>query len=498
MSNLSNSDLFNFAPYGYKLIKQLGSNYSGGRKTCLCSNLTNNEQVVIKLFYFNNGENDWSGFKALEKEVEVLKRLNHKRVPQYLDSFETDQGFCLVYRYMEGSPLSTVDLTPNQVHSMAIAILEILVYLQSRGVIHRDLKPENIVLGEDGEYYLIDFGFSSVEQNGSIRASSVVAGTMGFMTVEQLFSKSVNQSTDLYALGVTLFCKLMRITSSEVGKFIDSRVQLPTSELKQIVSREWLLWLDGLLQNDYRQRTPNAKAALADLRNLSVLPTSSKLEKTDLVKTIELYRPLRDKETRVKLSRQAKKTANYDELEELAQNFNVLKLQKFLNRHNDVYRSTLIVYKTLNPKQKVMTGFRTKHFIKFNCNLLTSHFLNLCSILCFLPVFTLPLLLLFSVITGEITAIFSGLMCFVMMFLAAYLKVMAEDISTEERIFKETTIKIKASEQIKLPELHLLFKEFEAMKLSPKLILTLFPSSLQIDIELKKKPRNNTLPQKYF
>ena len=56
-------------------------------------------------------------------------------------------------------------MTPKQVHSMAISILEILLYLQSRNVIHRDLKPENIVLGEDGEYYLIDFGFSSVEQS---------------------------------------------------------------------------------------------------------------------------------------------------------------------------------------------------------------------------------------------------------------------------------------------------------------------------------------------
>lgn len=367
MSNLSNSDLFNFAPYGYKLIKQLGSNYFGGRKTCLCSNLTNNEQVVIKLFYFNNGENDWSGFKALEKEVEVLKKLNHKRVPQYLDSFETDQGFCLVYRYMEGNPLSSVDLTPDQVHSMAIAILDILVYLQSRGVIHRDLKPENIVLGEDGEYYLIDFGFSSVEQNGSIRASSVVAGTMGFMTVEQLFSKSVNQSTDLYALGATLFCKLMRITSSELGNFVDSRIQLPTSELKTIVSREWLFWLDGLLHSDYRQRTPNAKAALADLRSLSVLPTSSKSEETDLVKMIKLYQPLRDKET---ANRHKFETiTDYNQLEKIAEQFNVIKLNKFLRSSN---KFTLVIYETSNPKQTAITGFRIKQINLFKYNYLWS------------------------------------------------------------------------------------------------------------------------------
>lgn len=166
---------------------------------------------------------------------------------------------------------------------------------------------------------------------------------------------------------------------------------------------------------------------------------------------MELYRFLRDKKTGVKQPRQAKNTSNYHELEELAQNFNALKLEKFLNSDDDVYRSTLIVYKTLNPKQKAMTGFKIEHFINFNFNLPKRHFLTLCSVLCFLPLFTMPLLILFSVITGEIMATLAGIACFFLIFLAAHLKATAETISIKERIFEGTAMNIKTSEQIKLP-----------------------------------------------
>ena len=259
---------------GYEIIEQIGINSQGGRVTHLCLD-SSQEKVVVKQFVFNR-LGDWSDFKLVQREAEVLQFLDCHNIPQYLDLIQTDDGFCLVYQYIEGKPLSEVELSLEQIHEMAIAILKILVLLQSQPspIVHRDIKPENIILGDDGQYYLIDFGFASLNMSQK-NASSVIAGTNGFMPLEQLLKGEISKSTDLYGLGVTLFCLLSETKTHEVAKLIDSRYQIPTGQLDGLVDEGWLDWLQTLLESNPAARSKCAAIALSGLRQLDIYPRAS-------------------------------------------------------------------------------------------------------------------------------------------------------------------------------------------------------------------------------
>ena len=74
------------------------------------------------------------------------------------------------------------------------------------GVVHRDIKPSNIMLDRKGGVRLTDFGIASIQSRESSGPSdSKVVGTPQYMSPEQVTGKKAGPSSDLFALGVTLY-----------------------------------------------------------------------------------------------------------------------------------------------------------------------------------------------------------------------------------------------------------------------------------------------------
>ncbi|MDK1020952.1 MAG: protein kinase [Candidatus Hydrogenedentes bacterium] len=74
------------------------------------------------------------------------------------------------------------------------------------GVVHRDIKPSNIMLDRKGSVRLTDFGIASIQSDESSGPSdSKVVGTPQYMSPEQVTGKEAGPSSDLFALGVTLY-----------------------------------------------------------------------------------------------------------------------------------------------------------------------------------------------------------------------------------------------------------------------------------------------------
>ncbi|GGA11152.1 hypothetical protein CYANOKiyG1_24110 [Okeania sp. KiyG1] len=160
---------------------------------------------------------------------------------------------------------------PQEIKQIAISVLEILVYLQSQPqpVIHRDIKPENILIDEQLNVYLVDFGFARMG-GGEIAASSVVKGTMGFMSPEQMFNRRLTTASDLYSLGATLICLLTGIKSGDIGNLIDANYRIIFRHLIPPLQRGWINWLEKMAEPKYTDRYENAEEALAVLRPLDV------------------------------------------------------------------------------------------------------------------------------------------------------------------------------------------------------------------------------------
>jgi len=258
------NELSSFLEHGYRIDRELGHNRAGGRVTYQATDIRTNGPVVIKQFQFARSGSSWAEFDAHQREVQLLKDLQHPGIPRYLDSFQMGNGFCLVQEYKKALPLSASrSFSSEEIRQIAIAVLEILAYLQNRlpPVIHRDLKPENILIDDQSKVYLVDFGFAHVGE-GEIGVSSVVKGTLGFMPPEQLFRRQLTEASDLYGLGMTLICLLTGTKSDQIGDLVDISYRVSFKHLVPRMNARWVGWLEKMVEPRLGDRFPNALTAL--------------------------------------------------------------------------------------------------------------------------------------------------------------------------------------------------------------------------------------------
>ncbi|MEQ1852009.1 MAG: protein kinase [Chthoniobacteraceae bacterium] len=99
-------------------------------------------------------------------------------------------------------------LTPGMAVDAALQIIDGLEAAHAQGVLHRDIKPANCFLGPEGTVKVGDFGLSisvaTMAQNIKDEAGQVV-GTPAFASPEQLRGEEIDQRSDIYSVGATLY-----------------------------------------------------------------------------------------------------------------------------------------------------------------------------------------------------------------------------------------------------------------------------------------------------
>ncbi|MEQ8969874.1 MAG: serine/threonine-protein kinase [Coleofasciculus sp. C1-SOL-03] len=283
---ISNNKFPEFSPQGYQIQRELGHNRSSGRVTYLATHQSTEQPVVIKQFQFAKTGANWSDFDAHEREITLLQQLDSPSIPHYLDAFETPDGFCLIQEYKQAPSLAVPQsFTPEEVKQIAIALLQVLVYLQQQvpPIIHRDIKPENILVERSPQIkvYLVDFGLARAFGD-DLAASSVVKGTLGFMPPEQMFNRQLTEASDLYGLGVTLICLLTQTKSADIGNLMDEDCRINYKSLVSGLNPQFITWLDQMVAPKLSDRFPNAATALAELLPIDVVgnsPTSDQFQR---------------------------------------------------------------------------------------------------------------------------------------------------------------------------------------------------------------------------
>ncbi len=265
----------------YQIQSQLGNN--GIRQTWLAKDLqaSNAEKslVVVKLLAFG-GTVQWDDLKLFEREAQILKQLNHPRIPRYFDYFCIDDRtlwFGLVQEYIPGESLKErlavgKRFTEKQVKKIAAEILNILMYLHEMnpGVLHRDIKPSNLIWGEDNRIHLVDFG-AVQDKAAKEGVTFTVVGTYGYAPMEQFGGRAVPAS-DLYALGATLIHLLTGIPPAELPQQ-DLRLQFAE---RVNLSPSFALWLQKLIEPAPEQRFISARQALDVLKSGLAVKSKSK------------------------------------------------------------------------------------------------------------------------------------------------------------------------------------------------------------------------------
>ena len=108
--------------------------------------------------------------------------------------------------------------------TIGIQAAEALHAAHEYGVVHRDIKPSNLLLDKDSKLWITDFGLARCQSDTTLTTPGDLLGTVRYMSPEQALGKSalVDQRTDIYSLGITLY-ELLTIrrcaaTYGKIGK----------------------------------------------------------------------------------------------------------------------------------------------------------------------------------------------------------------------------------------------------------------------------------------
>lgn len=88
-----------------------------------------------------------------------------------------------------------------------IKIANALYDIHEHNIVHRDIKPSNILVRKNGEPVIMDFGIAkSVSKDRTPTQDNQIVGTLHFMSPEQIRGKKLDGRSDIYSLGVMLYC----------------------------------------------------------------------------------------------------------------------------------------------------------------------------------------------------------------------------------------------------------------------------------------------------
>jgi len=173
--------------------------------------LVNRREVVIKI-PDQSMLGDPAQFERFQRELEVMKALDHPVILKGLGSGKYNRVPYLVTEYVNGKSLRTMmessaSFSTDQAVSLARSIADGIAYCHKNDVIHRDLKPENILITAEGQPVIMDFGLALTKGSHRVTYSNLSAtmGTPDYMAPEQIDGQRGDQRTDIYALGTILY-----------------------------------------------------------------------------------------------------------------------------------------------------------------------------------------------------------------------------------------------------------------------------------------------------
>jgi serine/threonine protein kinase len=147
--------------------------------------------------------------KMFEIEASLCGKLKHPNIVTILETNNSDQeNAYLIMEYVEGDSLDKFSLPDNllpvdTILDVVRQAAEALHYAFQMGVIHRDVKPANILLRVDGLVKLSDFGCALLFDSDSTQISG--AGSLSYMSPEQIKGAPLNHQSDIYAMGAVLY-----------------------------------------------------------------------------------------------------------------------------------------------------------------------------------------------------------------------------------------------------------------------------------------------------
>jgi len=196
----------------YLLQRQIAS---GGMATIYAGLDTRLDRPVAVKIMHAHLANDEAFVSRFIKEAKATAALSHPNIVSIQDQGWNEGGppaVFLVMELVEGSTLRDYlnekgSLTVEQTFQLITPVLSALSAAHRIGIIHRDIKPENILISKDGRIKVADFGLARNIMMGQTMTaeSSVVLGSVSYLSPEQVQRGVADARSDIYAVGIVLF-----------------------------------------------------------------------------------------------------------------------------------------------------------------------------------------------------------------------------------------------------------------------------------------------------
>lgn len=189
---------------GFEYVGRIGE--GAGATICKALERATLRTVAIKHVRNEDGQQEKFIVQA-ENEYEVAHQLHHPFLREYYDikyvkKWLKTKDVYLIMEYVDGERLE--DRVPEELEDrirVFIDVAEGLHCMHTAGYAHADIKPNNIMLLPDGHVKIIDFGQSCKLGHRKER----IQGTPDYIAPEQVNRHPIDQRTDIYNLGATMY-----------------------------------------------------------------------------------------------------------------------------------------------------------------------------------------------------------------------------------------------------------------------------------------------------
>ncbi len=165
-----------------------------------------NDRYVALKTILNPGNLTEQSKSSLAMEAKRAAGIDSPYVVKIWESSLEENPY-IAMEYVPGADLRSMLPLHDFEHGLTLAkqIGAGILAAHTHGLIHRDLKPENIKFSENGEPKILDFGLAQAVDTDSVDDQGNIAGTLHYISPEQLSGQPLSVRSDLFSFGVIVY-----------------------------------------------------------------------------------------------------------------------------------------------------------------------------------------------------------------------------------------------------------------------------------------------------